>query len=259
MNTKRRPIIAGNWKMYKTKDEAVQFVYEVNHALPDKDIVETVICAPSVFLKDLVKREGENLRIGAQNMHYADEGAYTGEISPPMLKSIRVEYIVIGHSERRQYCHETDEQVNLKLQAARKYDLKPIVCVGEPLEVREAGTTTEFVSKQVKQAYLNIDLDQALKTIIAYEPIWAIGTGKTATPQQANETIIEIRKVISELYGQAAADQVRILYGGSVNTKNVEDLLSMSDIDGALVGGASLDSQSYLTLVEAAVKQTKLS
>lgn len=252
---KRRPIIAGNWKMYKTKDEALAFIYAVNLSVPNKEDVETVICAPAIFLRDLVKREGENLRVGAQNMHQADEGAYTGEISSLMLKSYGVEYVVLGHSERRGYNHETDELVNKKLQAAINNDLTPIVCVGESLSTREEGTTTEFVANQVKKAYLNVRADQAVKTVIAYEPIWAIGTGKTATPEQANETIRSIRNVIAELYSDEVAESIRILYGGSVNTKNVDTLLAESDIDGALVGGASLDPESFLTLAKAALNR----
>ena len=250
----RRPLIAGNWKMYKTKDDAMAFIYAVNLSVPDKELVESVICAPAIFLRDLVKREGENIRIGAQNMHFADEGAYTGEISAAMLKSYGVDYCVIGHSERRAYFNETDETVNKKLISAVNHDIVPIVCVGESLEIREAGTTDEVVKKQVEKAYLNVDAEEALKTVIAYEPIWAIGTGKTATPEQANETIIAIRQVMAELYTPEVADQIRILYGGSVNVKNIDSLLSMSDIDGALVGGASLDPQSYLALVNAALK-----
>ena len=253
---KRRPLIAGNWKMYKTKDDALAFIYAVNQEVPDKELVESVICAPAIFLRDLVKREGENVRIGAQNMHYAAEGAYTGEISAGMLKSYGVDYVVIGHSERRQYFGETDESVNLKLIAAVNQDITPIVCVGEPLEIREAGTTNTVVRKQIEKAYLNVTALDALKTVVAYEPIWAIGTGVTATPEQANETIIEIRRVLEKLYGHDVADQVRILYGGSVNTKNVEALLASSDIDGALVGGASLDPNSFLTLVRAALNKS---
>lgn len=255
MAMSRRPIIAGNWKMYKTKDEAYAFIYAVNVELPDKEVVESVICAPAIFLKDLVKREGENLRIGAQNMHYAQEGAYTGEISAAMLKSYGVDYAVVGHSERRAYFNETDETVNLKLIAAVNTDITPIVCVGESLEIREAGTTDVVVKKQIKKAYLNVSAKEALKTVVAYEPIWAIGTGKTATPDQANDTIKAIRLVLEGLYGQAVSNEIRILYGGSVNTKNVNSLLSMSDIDGALVGGASLDPSSFLTLVKAAYKK----
>jgi len=244
--------------MYKTKDDALAFIYAVNQEVPDKELVESVICAPAIFLRDLVKREGENVRIGAQNMHYAAEGAYTGEISAGMLKSYGVDYVVIGHSERRQYFGETDESVNLKLIAAVNQDITPIVCVGEPLEIREAGTTNTVVRKQIEKAYLNVTALDALKTVVAYEPIWAIGTGVTATPEQANETIIEIRRVLEKLYGHDVADQVRILYGGSVNTKNVEALLASSDIDGALVGGASLDPNSFLTLVRAALNKSAL-
>lgn len=241
--------------MYKTKDDALAFIYAVNLEVPDKEVVESVICAPAIFLRDLVKREGENLRIGAQNMHYAEEGAYTGEISSAMLKSYGVDYVVIGHSERRAYFGETDETVNLKVMTAVKDNITPIVCVGESLDTREAGTTDSFVKKQVEKAYLNISAYDAKKTVIAYEPIWAIGTGRTATPEQANETIMGIRKVIQGLYGPEVATTIRILYGGSVNTKNVESLLAMSDIDGALVGGASLDPNSFLTLVRAALKK----
>ncbi len=254
----RKPLIAGNWKMYKTKDDALAFIYAVNLEVPDKEIVESVICAPAIFLRDLVKREGENLRIGAQNVHYAQEGAFTGEISLAMLKSYGVDYAVIGHSERRAYFNETDETVNLKLIATVNSDITPIVCVGESLEIRELGTTDAIVGKQIEKAYLNVDAEEALKTVVAYEPIWAIGTGRTATPDQANDAIKAIRLVLEKLYGKDVAEQIRILYGGSVNTKNVDDLLSMSDIDGALVGGASLDPNNFLTLVKAAYKkQTK--
>jgi triosephosphate isomerase len=241
--------------MYKTKDDALAFIYAVNLEVPESNKVESVICAPSIFLRDLVKREGENLKIGAQNMHYLDEGAYTGEVSAPMLRSYGVDYVVIGHSERRAYYNETDESVNLKAIQAIKYDLTPIICCGESLEIREAGTTNEFVKNQVVKAYQNIQADDVLKTIIAYEPIWAIGTGRTATPEQANETIEAIREVIKSLYGEKVSEQLRILYGGSVNPKNVDSLIAMPHIDGALVGGASLDPNSYLTLVKAALKK----
>lgn len=241
--------------MYKTKDDALAFIYAVNLEVPDKEVVESVICAPAIFLRDLVKREGENLRIGAQNMHYAEEGAYTGEISSAMLKSYGVDYVVIGHSERRAYFNETDETVNMKIMTAVKDNITPIVCVGESLDTREAGTTDIFVKKQVEKAYLNVSAYDAKKTVIAYEPIWAIGTGRTATPEQANETIVGIRKVVEELYGPEVANCIRILYGGSVNAKNVDSLLAMSDIDGALVGGASLDPNSFLTLVRAALNK----
>lgn len=252
---KRIPVIAGNWKMFKTKDDALAFIYAVNLEVPERDKVETVICAPSIFLRDLVKREGENLKIGAQNMHYLDEGAYTGEVSAPMLRSYGVDYVVIGHSERRAYYNETDESVNLKTVQAIKYDLTPIVCCGESLEIREAGTTNEFVKHQIVKAYHNISAEDVLKTVIAYEPIWAIGTGRTASPEQANETIEAIREVMKSLYGDKISNQLRILYGGSVNPKNIESLIAMPHIDGALVGGASLDPNSFLTLAKAALKK----
>lgn len=238
--------------MYKTRDEALEFIYQVNEKMPSINEVDSAICAPAVYLRDLIKRQGDNLRIGAQNMHYLDEGAYTGEVSARMLKNIGVTYVVIGHSERRAYYNETDNTVNLKTKKAIAEDLVPIVCVGEELSIRELGTTNEVVEAQVIEAYKDITKDLALKTVLAYEPIWAIGTGKTATPEQANETIVAIRKVFAKMYDQETANQIRILYGGSVNPNNIKDLLAMSDIDGALVGGASLKPDSFLQLVEAA-------
>lgn len=238
--------------MYKTKDDALAFIYAVNVAVPDKEDVESVICAPAIFLRDLVKREGEDLRIGAQTMHELDEGAYTGEISAGMLRTYGVEYVVIGHSERRAYYNETDESVNKKIIQAVVNELTPILCVGESLEIREAGTTDEVVKAQVVKAYKDVSSEQALKTVVAYEPIWAIGTGRTATPDQANDTIKAIRNVLKELYGTEVSESIRILYGGSVKPNNVDELLAKSDIDGALVGGASLNPESFLTLVKAA-------
>ena len=252
---KRVPIIAGNWKMFKNRDEALAFIYQVNESVSSFENVESVICAPAIYLRDLVKRQGETLRIGAQNMHYLDEGAYTGEISANMLRNVGVEFVIIGHSERRAYYNETDETVNLKTKKAIEAGLVPLICVGEELEVREAGTTNDVVGKQVIAAYEGISKEDALLTVIAYEPVWAIGTGKTATKEQANETIKEIRAVIEGLYGKEVSSKLRILYGGSVNPNNVEDLLSTSDIDGALVGGAALDPTSFIKLVEAANKK----
>ncbi|MDY3195412.1 MAG: triose-phosphate isomerase [Paracholeplasma sp.] len=254
MNKLRRPVIAGNWKMFKTRDEALQFIYAVNQEVPEASAVESIICANDVLLRCLVKRQGENLKIGAQNMHFEENGAFTGETSPLVLETTGVTYVIIGHSERRAMFNETDETVNLKLKSAIKHDLTPIVCVGESLEVRENGTTDEVVKQQVVKAYDGVGVDEALKSIIAYEPIWAIGTGKTATPEQAEETIKAIRNVLVSLYGNDVASKVRILYGGSVNPKNVDVLLQQENIDGALVGGASLDPMSFLTLVKAAVK-----
>lgn len=238
--------------MFKTRDDALSFIYQVNTKVPAKEEVETILFTSPIYLRTLIKRQEDDLRIGAQNMHFAEEGAYTGEVSANMLTNIGTTHILIGHSERRQYFNETDETVNKKLKTAHTHNLIPTVCVGESLETREKGLTNEFVKNQVVKAFDGIPAEDALKTIIAYEPIWAIGTGRTATPKDANDTIKSIRSNLVELYGKKTADQIRILYGGSVNPKNIKDLLNESDIDGALVGGASLDPQSYLQLVEAA-------
>jgi len=241
--------------MNKHRDEALEFIYQVNDKLPERDKVESVICAPALYLRDLIKRQGDELRIGAQTMHHLDSGAYTGEIAARMLKNIGVSYVIIGHSERRAYYNETDETVNLKTKKALEFNLVPLVCVGEELEIREAGTTNEVVGKQVVAAFKDISENDAAQIVVAYEPIWAIGTGKTATKEQANETIKAIRDVIKDLYNDEVANKVRILYGGSVNPSNIEELLATSDIDGALVGGASLEPESFLKLAEAAFKK----
>jgi len=251
----RKPIIAGNWKMNKTRDEALQFIYNINMKLPSNDQVESVICAQAPILRDLVKRQGEELRIGAQTMHESDTGAYTGEISAALLASIGVEYVVIGHSERRAYYNENDEAINQKIHQAFRYNLTPILCVGESLETREANETDAFVKAQVVEDLKGLGSEQVKNLVIAYEPIWAIGTGKTATAEMANETIRNIREVVRDLYDENTAKALRIQYGGSVKPDNIEELLSMSDIDGALVGGASLDSDSFLALVNAAAQK----
>lgn len=251
----RKPIIAGNWKMNKNRDEALQFIYNVNMKVPSSEFVESVVCAQAPILRDLVKRQGDNLRVGAQNVHYLDNGAYTGEVSAALLENIGVEYVVIGHSERRAYYNETDVDVNKKIHQAFRYNLTPIVCCGESLEVREAGTQDEWNKAQVVAALKGLEAEQVKELVIAYEPIWAIGTGKTATAEQANDTIKAIRNVVKGLYNEEVSEAVRIQYGGSVKPANVDELLSMSDIDGALVGGASLDSDSFLILVNAAVKK----
>ncbi len=240
--------------MNKTRDEALQFIYNINMNLPSNKKVESVICAQAPILRDLVKRQGEELRIGAQTMHESDTGAYTGEISAALLANIGVEYVIIGHSERRAYYNENDAAINQKIHQAFRYDLTPILCVGESLETREANETDVFVKGQVVEDLKGLGSEQVKNLVIAYEPIWAIGTGKTATSEMANETIRNIREVVRDLYDDETADAVRIQYGGSVKPANIEELLSMSDIDGALVGGASLDSESFLALVNAAVK-----
>ncbi len=249
----RKPMMAGNWKMNKTRDEALQFIFAVNQELPEASKVETVICAQPVLLRCLVKRQGEQLRIGAQNMHFENSGAFTGEVSPNILTDTGVEYVIIGHSERREMFNETDETVNKKTITALKNNITPIVCCGETLEERESNKYQEVLTNQIKKAYANIAAVDVEKTVIAYEPIWAIGTGKTATSDVANETCGLVRNVIKDLYGAAVAESVRVLYGGSVKPDNVTDLMSKQNIDGALVGGASLDPQSFLALVKACV------
>jgi triosephosphate isomerase len=249
----RKRLIAGNWKMYKTRDEALDFIYDVSSSVPSRDQIDTVICAPAIFLRDLVKREGENLRIGAQNMHNEIQGAFTGEMSAPMLVSYGVEYVVIGHSERRLYFFETDPFINAKTKQALAHHVTPILCVGESLETREAGTTDAFVSDQVTKALEGISKEDVKKVVLAYEPIWAIGTGRTATSEQANETIKAIRHHVASLYDNDIAQDVRILYGGSVKPSNIEELLNTSDIDGALIGGASLEAASFIDMANKAV------
>ncbi|MBK3496021.1 triose-phosphate isomerase [Viridibacillus sp. YIM B01967] len=248
----RKPIIAGNWKMYKHLSEAVEFVEAVKSSVPNKEQVESVICAPALFLPTLVQQaEGSNLAIGAQTMHFEKEGAFTGEVSPSQLADIAVSYVVLGHSERREYYNETDEAVNKKAHAAFEYNLIPIVCVGETLEERESGNTVAKVAGQVRAALQDLSTEQVKQSVIAYEPIWAIGTGKTATAEDANEVCGAIRATVAEVAGVEAAAAIRIQYGGSVKPENIVELLTMEHIDGALVGGASLKPDSYLQLLEA--------
>ncbi|GIO26357.1 triose-phosphate isomerase [Ornithinibacillus bavariensis] len=251
----RKNIIAGNWKMNKTLAEATQFVAEVKNKIPATDQVEAIVCAPFPYLASLVEQaKGSNVKISAQNMHFEDNGAFTGEVSPVMLKDIGVSHVVLGHSERREYFAETDETVNKKAHAAFNHGLTPIICVGETLEQREANETKSLVGEQVRKALEGLSKDQVTQSIIAYEPIWAIGTGKTASSEDANEVCAHIRQVVKELTDAATAEAVIIQYGGSVKPSNVDELLAQSDIDGALVGGASLEADSFLQLVEAGAK-----
>ena len=244
----RKPIIAGNWKMHKTIAEALEFVNEVKDRV-NNDKVEAVICAPFTLLKDLKQAtKGTNIKIGAQNMHFEEKGAFTGEISPLMLKELDMDYVVIGHSERRQYFNETDETVNKKVLKALEVGIDPILCVGETLEGREAGNTKDVCKVQVEKALENVSKEDLAKVVIAYEPVWAIGTGKTATSEDANDVIAYIREVVANLYGELA-NEVRIQYGGSVKPSNVAEIMNQSDIDGALVGGASLEANDYVELV----------
>ena len=245
----RRKVIAGNWKMNMLPNEAIKFIEDLAPLVKDTKN-EVILCVPYIDLfYALLTVQGTNIKIGAQNMHFEEKGAYTGEVSAKMLKSINVEYVIIGHSERRQYFNETDETVNKKIKAAFANGLKPIVCVGETLEEREAGKTTQIITKQTELALEGLSNEQIENTIIAYEPIWAIGTGKTATSEDANNSIKEIRNKIAEIYGQNTASSVIIQYGGSVKSSNAKELFEMSDIDGGLVGGASLQAVEFSKII----------
>ena len=245
----RRKVIAGNWKMNMLPNEAIEFIDKFAPLVKDTEN-EVILCVPYTDLfYALLTAQNTNIKIGAQNMHFEEKGAYTGEVSAQMLKSIGVEYVIIGHSERRQYFNETDETVNKKIKSAYANGLKPIVCVGETLEQRENGQTEQIVTSQVEKAFEGIPASELEKIIIAYEPIWAIGTGKTATKEDANSTIMQIRKKIAEMYGQNEANGVIIQYGGSVKSANAKELFEMSDIDGGLVGGASLKADEFAKIV----------
>lgn len=245
----RKAIIAGNWKMHKTVSEATALVEElkplVKGATCDVVVCPTSICLPAVV--EAVK--GTNIKVGAQNMHFEENGAFTGEISPIMLKDLGVEYVIIGHSERRQYFNETDETVNKKLKSAFAHGLVPILCIGESLEEREGNITEEVLAKQVKLDLNGITSENVKGMIVAYEPIWAIGTGKTATADDANETIGFIRKVIEKLYGNEVSEAVRIQYGGSVKPSTIKEQMEKEHIDGGLIGGASLKAQDFSAIV----------
>ena len=245
----RKPIIAGNWKMNMTPGEADTLVKALIPLVKNASC-EVVVCPPFVDLfavKPLI--EGTNIKLGAQNVHWAQKGAFTGEISADMLKSLGVSHAIIGHSERRQYFGETDETVNMRAKAAIAAGLTPIICVGESLEQREAGETDAWVSGQTTAALNDISAEDAAKLVIAYEPIWAIGTGKTATSEQANETIGVIRAAVAKTYGEDIAQKVRIQYGGSMNPKNASELMAMPEIDGGLIGGASLKAEDFSLVV----------
>ncbi|PIC73314.1 triose-phosphate isomerase [Sporosarcina sp. P26b] len=248
----RKRIIAGNWKMFKLSNEAADFAEQIKEQLKPSDHVEAVICPPALYLNDLLQRfETTAIKVGAQTMHDTVEGAFTGEISPAMLENVGVDYVILGHSERRQYFNETDESVNKKVLAAFDHHLVPIVCVGETLEERDAHETVSIVSAQVEKAFSGVTADQAKQAVIAYEPIWAIGTGKTATADDANEVCAAIRHKVETLYAKDVSEAIRIQYGGSVKPENIAELLSKDNIDGALVGGASLDPAAFVKLVEA--------
>ncbi len=245
----RKPIIAGNWKMNKTLTETRDLINEIKENKLD-DSVEQLICVPYTSLSEAVKLvEGTNISVGAQNMHWEESGAFTGEISGPMLKDIGVDYVILGHSERRQYFGDTDEIVNKKIDAALNHDLKPILCVGESLEEREADKHEEVVEGQIKEGLKGISEDRLENLVIAYEPVWAIGTGKTASSDDANSMCKFIRETLAKMYSEDLANKTRIQYGGSVKPATIKDLMSKEDVDGALVGGASLVAEDFVALI----------
>ena len=251
--SKRRMVIAGNWKMNMTPSQAKTFAAELYDAVKGKRGCDIVVCVPAIDIPAVVKVcAGTAIKVGAQNVHFKNSGAYTGEISPEMLIDAGVKYVVIGHSERRQYFGETDETVNLRTKAAIAAGLTAIVCVGETLTEREQDITAEVVAKQVKLALSGVTAEQMKKVIIAYEPVWAIGTGKTATAEQADEVCGLIRGVVAGLYGKVVSRSTIIQYGGSMNAANAAELLAMENIDGGLIGGASLKADAFATIVDAA-------
>ncbi|BAV58865.1 triosephosphate isomerase [Endomicrobiia bacterium] len=246
----RKPLMAGNWKMNKTVSEAVSFVKALKGAVTGVSNVEILVCPAFTVLYEVNNEiKGSNINLGAQNLFWEAKGAFTGEISTAMIRDTGCSYVIVGHSERRQYFGETDEAVNKKTKAALAADITPIVCVGETLKERENNVTFSVIEKQVRNGLADLTLQQASLTVIAYEPVWAIGTGKTATPDQAQEVHSFIRKIYAQMY-EESAEKVRILYGGSVNPGNVSDLMKKSDIDGGLVGGASLEAESFTKLVK---------
>ena len=249
----RKYVIAGNWKMNMTPSETGAFIRELAPMVEGKDKCDIVLCVPFVDIAAAVEAaKGTNIKIGAQNVHFKESGAYTGEISGAMLKETGVDYVIVGHSERRQYFGETDETVNLRTKAGLAAGLKVILCLGELLEARQAGITAEIVSMQTKLDLAGIPAEDLSRIIIAYEPVWAIGTGLTATPEQADEACGIIRSVVAELYGEKAASELIIQYGGSMNEKNAAELLARENVDGGLIGGASLKTDKFTAIVSAA-------
>lgn len=251
----RKVIIAGNWKMNKTRPEAKALLEELKPLVADVKGVEIVACVPFTNLETALDvTKGTNIKIGAENCHFEKSGAFTGEISADMLAEMGVEYVVLGHSERRQYFNETDETVNKRTKAALAAGLKPIVCVGELLWERECNITEEVIARQIKLDFFAISKEDVKKCVIAYEPVWAIGTGKTATADQAEEVCAFIRATIAKLYDKETADGMTIQYGGSMNAKNAEELVSKENVDGGLIGGASLKAPDFTTIIKAAEK-----
>lgn len=246
----RRKVVAGNWKMNKTPAETKEFLTQMKYKI-STDGAEVLFCVPAISLTTAVEAvSGTDIEIGAENMYFEEKGAYTGEISAAMLKDAGVTHVIIGHSERRQIFGESNEMINKKICKAISSELVPVICCGETLEQREAGETLEFVDSQIKSAYTGVTKEEALRTIVAYEPIWAIGTGKVATSEQAQEVCKAVRDCLAGIYDKDTADNIRILYGGSVNAANAAELFAMPDIDGGLVGGASLKPE-FLDIIEA--------
>ncbi|MGT2933374.1 triose-phosphate isomerase [Streptococcus catagoni] len=247
----RKPIIAGNWKMNKNPEETQAFVEALSGKLPSADLVEAAIAAPAVDLNALLWfAKDSDLKVAAQNCYFENSGAFTGETSPKVLNEMGVDYVVIGHSERREYFHETDEDINKKAKAIFANKMTPIICCGESLETYEAGKAEEFVGAQVSAALSGLSEEQVASLVIAYEPIWAIGTGKSATQEDAQKMCKAVRDVVAADFGQAVADKVRVQYGGSVKPENVASYMACPDVDGALVGGASLEAESFLALLD---------
>jgi triosephosphate isomerase (TIM) len=248
----RIPFIAGNWKMNLTHLEAIRFIQDIGYEFKNKNNIDVCICPPFTALrsvKNIIDADRLSIKIGAQNMHWEESGAFTGEISPSMIAALGMDYVIIGHSERREYFYETNGLVNKKIISAFGHNLKPIMCVGESLAIREAGKAREFVLGQVTECLKGIDANNIFDLTIAYEPIWAIGTGKNATSNDANDMCAAIRNKVADLYNDSAAELLRIQYGGSVKPSNITELMSMSDIDGALVGGASIKVEDFLAII----------
>ncbi|BFQ95467.1 triose-phosphate isomerase [Enterococcus cecorum] len=248
----RKPIIAGNWKMNKTASEAKAFVQAVKNSLPSNEKVDSVIGSPALFLETLVSEaKGTELQIAAQNCYWENAGAFTGETSPAALADLGVQYVIIGHSERRDYFHETDEEINKKAKAIFANGMTPILCCGESLETYEAGQTAAWIEGQITKGLADLSAEQVSSMVIAYEPIWAIGTGKSADANIADEICGVVRSTVEKLYGSEVAQKVRIQYGGSVKPENIAEYMAKENVDGALVGGASLQPESFLKLLEA--------
>ncbi|MGB9691487.1 MAG: triose-phosphate isomerase [Candidatus Sumerlaeaceae bacterium] len=246
----RKPIIAGNWKMHKTRREAADLANALAAQLGTYEAVEVVLCPPYTALETVAAAiRGTRISLGAQNCHWADSGAFTGEVSAPMLVDVGCKYVIIGHSERRQYFAETDESINKKAQAAYKHGLTPIICVGETLEERQAGRTEQVVTTQIKGCLNGLPAEKVAQSVIAYEPVWAIGTGQTATKEQAQQLHALIRGLVAKMFSPEVAGEIRIQYGGSVKPQNIRELMAQPDIDGALVGGASLEADSFASIV----------